>query len=169
MPRRPTTTSIITSGGVSVGEEDPGDRPAVEAEGRLDMWKIGIKPGKPPAFGAVTSGDKECAFIGLPGNPVSAFVTFLTLVRPFVLRLSGVDKVRPKSYLLRADYEWARPDARREFLRALTNDEGGRVVPESGVGRAMLVRSGGRPSSTTRRGRQWRGVIWCASFRSPSC
>ena len=100
---------IITSGGVSVGEEDH-IKPAVEAEGRLDMWKIGIKPGKPlAAFGAVTSGDKECAFIGLPGNPVSAFVTFLTLVRPFVLRLSGVDKVRPKSYLLRADYEWARP------------------------------------------------------------
>jgi molybdopterin molybdotransferase len=119
---------IITSGGVSVGEEDH-IKPAVEAEGRLDMWKIGIKPGKPLAFGAVTvagkDGGKDCAFIGLPGNPVSAFVTFLTLVRPFVLRLSGVDKVLPKSYLLRADYEWARPDVRREFLRALTNDDGG--------------------------------------------
>ena len=125
---------IITSGGVSVGEEDH-IKPAVEAEGRLDMWKIGIKPGKPLAFGAVTSGDKECAFIGLPGNPVSAFVTFLTLVRPFVLRLSGVDKVRPKSYLLRADYEWARPDARREFLRALTNDAGGvELFPSQGSG-----------------------------------
>ncbi len=125
---------IITSGGVSVGEEDH-IKPAVEAEGRLDMWKIGIKPGKPLAFGAVTSGEKECAFIGLPGNPVSAFVTFLTLVRPFVLRLSGVDKVLPKSYLLRADYDWARPDGRREFLRALTNDAGGvELFPRQGSG-----------------------------------
>lgn len=125
---------IITSGGVSVGEEDH-IKPAVEAEGRLDMWKIGIKPGKPLAFGAVTSGEKECAFIGLPGNPVSAFVTFLTLVRPFVLRLSGVDRVRPKSYLLRADYEWQRPDGRREFLRALTNDAGGvELFPSQGSG-----------------------------------
>lgn len=125
---------IITSGGVSVGEEDH-IKPAVEAEGRLDMWKIGIKPGKPLAFGAVTSGDKECAFIGLPGNPVSAFVTFLTLVRPFVLRLSGVDKVLPKSYLLRADYDWSRPDGRREFLRALTNEQGGvDLFPNQGSG-----------------------------------
>jgi molybdopterin molybdotransferase len=125
---------IITSGGVSVGEEDH-IKPAVEAEGRLDMWKIGIKPGKPLAFGAVSVDGKECAFIGLPGNPVSAFVTFLTLVRPFVLRLSGVDKVRPKSYLLRADYDWPRPDARREFLRALTNDAGGvELYPSQGSG-----------------------------------
>ncbi|MDQ5959074.1 MAG: molybdopterin molybdotransferase [Pseudomonadota bacterium] len=125
---------IITSGGVSVGEEDH-IKPAVEAEGRLDMWKIGIKPGKPLAFGAVRVEGREAAFIGLPGNPVSAFVTFLTLVRPFVLRLSGVDKVRPKSYLLRADYDWVRPDARREFLRALTNDAGGvELFPSQGSG-----------------------------------
>ena len=125
---------IITSGGVSVGEEDH-IKPAVEAEGRLDMWKIGIKPGKPLAFGSVTTDGKECAFIGLPGNPVSAFVTFVTLVRPFVLRLSGVDKVLPKSYLLRADYDWPRPDGRREFLRALTNDAGGvELFPSQGSG-----------------------------------
>jgi len=125
---------IITSGGVSVGEEDH-IKPAVEAEGRLDMWKIGIKPGKPLAFGVVDSGGRECAFIGLPGNPVSAFVTFLTLVRPFVLRLSGVDRVQPKAYLLRADYDWPRPDARREFLRALTNDAGGvELFPSQGSG-----------------------------------
>ncbi|MDQ5878560.1 MAG: molybdopterin molybdotransferase [Pseudomonadota bacterium] len=125
---------IITSGGVSVGEEDH-IKPAVEAEGRLDMWKIGIKPGKPLAFGAVRVEGREAAFIGLPGNPVSAFVTFLTLVRPFVLRLSGVDKVLPKSYLLRADYDWTRPDARREFLRALTNDAGGvELFPSQGSG-----------------------------------
>jgi molybdopterin molybdotransferase len=125
---------IVTSGGVSVGEEDH-LKPAAMAEGRLENWQLAIKPGKPLAFGSVTSGGKACAFIGLPGNPVSAFVTFLTLVRPFVLRLSGVDKVLPKSYLLRADYDWSRPDARREFLRALTNDAGGvELFPSQGSG-----------------------------------
>jgi molybdopterin molybdotransferase len=71
---------ILTSGGVSVGEEDH-VKAAVEAEGRLEMWKIAIKPGKPLAFGQIAAG-REVAFIGLPGNPVSSFVTFLMLVRP---------------------------------------------------------------------------------------
>src|SRR6185437_12324819 len=82
---------IITSGGVSVGEEDY-IKPAVEAEGRLNMWQIAIKPGKPLAFGEVGS----AFFIGLPGNPVSSFVTFLLFVRPFLLRLQGVLDVTPK-------------------------------------------------------------------------
>ena len=76
---------IVTSGGVSVGEEDH-VKPAVEAEGRLEMWKIAIKPGKPLAFGRV---GEAAAFIGLPGNPVSALVTFQMLVRPFILRSQG--------------------------------------------------------------------------------
>ena len=70
---------IVTSGGVSVGEEDH-LRPAVEAEGRLDLWQIAIKPGKPLAFGEVAgaAGDRQRRwFIGLPGNPVSSFITFL--------------------------------------------------------------------------------------------
>src|SRR5574343_1511503 len=80
---------VLTSGGVSVGEEDHG-KPAVEAEGSLDMWKIAIKPGKPLAFGEVNKPEGGKAwFIGLPGNPVSAFVTFLMLVRPFLLKLQG--------------------------------------------------------------------------------
>jgi molybdopterin molybdotransferase len=83
---------IITSGGVSVGEEDH-IKPAVTAEGRLDLWQIAIKPGKPLAFGAVRKSDQandgEAWFIGLPGNPVSSFVTFLLFVRPFILKLQG--------------------------------------------------------------------------------
>jgi molybdopterin molybdotransferase len=115
---------IITSGGVSVGEEDH-VKPAVEAEGRLDMWKIAIKPGKPLAFGEVRKADGKAWFIGLPGNPVSAFVTFLMLVRPFILRLQGAVDVLPHSYMLRADFDWKKPDPRTEFLRGRLNGEGG--------------------------------------------
>lgn len=111
---------ILTSGGVSVGEEDH-VKPAVEAEGSLDLWKIAMKPGKPLAYGRVGS----AAFIGLPGNPVSSFVTFLLMVRPFVLALQGAASVRPRALTLRADFDWLKPDRRREFLRARINDEGG--------------------------------------------
>jgi len=115
---------IITSGGVSVGEEDH-VKPAVEAEGRLDMWKIAIKPGKPLAFGEVRKSDGKAWFIGLPGNPVSAFVTFLIMVRPFILRLQGVAEVLPHCYTLRADFDWKKPDPRTEFLRGRLNAAGG--------------------------------------------
>jgi len=111
---------IITSGGVSVGEEDH-VKPAVDAEGTLDVWKIAMKPGKPLAFGHVG----ECAFIGLPGNPVSSFVTFLMMVRPLILATQGAGKVMPRRLSLVADFDWPRPDARREFLRGRIADEGG--------------------------------------------
>ena len=126
---------IITSGGVSVGEEDH-IKPAVEAEGRLDMWQIAVKPGKPLAFGEV---DREAVggnigggsggaafFLGLPGNPVSSFVTFLLFVRPFILRLQGVSgAVEPRGYLMRADFNLTKADRRNEFLRVRINDAGG--------------------------------------------
>jgi molybdopterin molybdotransferase len=129
---------ILTSGGVSVGDEDH-VKPAVEAEGRLDMWKIALKPGKPLAFGQIfaPSGALDCQvpFIGLPGNPVSGFVTFLMLVRPFLLRMQGVQQVEPAAYTLRADFDWLRPDARREFLRARLNASGGLdLFPKQGAG-----------------------------------
>ena len=111
---------ILTSGGVSVGEEDH-VKPAVEAEGSLDMWKIAMKPGKPLAYGHVHG----AAFIGLPGNPVSSFVTFLMMVRPFLLATQGVREVAPAALMLRADFDWPRPDRRREFLRARMNAQGG--------------------------------------------
>ena len=116
---------IVTSGGVSVGEEDH-IKPAVEAEGRLSMWKIAVKPGKPLAFGEVRAGGaRKAHFIGLPGNPVSSFVTFLIFVRPFILRCQGVSRVEPQSHALRADFDWPRPDSRREFLRVKLNPAGG--------------------------------------------
>jgi molybdopterin molybdotransferase len=115
---------IVTSGGVSVGEEDH-VRPAVQAEGQIDLWQIAIKPGKPLAHGTVRRPGGVAQFIGLPGNPVSSFVTFLLFVRPFILRMQGVDQVAPKAYSLRADFDWAKPDRRREFLRVRLNDQGG--------------------------------------------
>nr|WP_251369671.1 MULTISPECIES: gephyrin-like molybdotransferase Glp [unclassified Polynucleobacter] len=119
---------IITSGGVSVGEEDH-IKPAVTAEGRLDLWQIAIKPGKPLAFGAVRKSDKpedgEAWFIGLPGNPVSSFVTFLLFVRPFILKLQGRSSSPPQSYSMRADFDWLKADRRNEFLRVKLNSNGG--------------------------------------------
>ena len=134
---------IVTSGGVSVGDEDH-VRPAVQAEGQIDLWQIAIKPGKPLAHGRVRKGDGDRSgdgdrggasgsgggsgfahFIGLPGNPVSSFVTFLLFVRPFVLRLQGAQSVAPTVLTMRADFDWPRPDRRREFLRARINTEGG--------------------------------------------
>ena len=112
---------IITSGGVSVGEEDH-VKPAVEAEGRLTMWQIAIKPGKPLAFGEVG----QAAFVGLPGNPVSSFITFLMFVRPFILRLQGVQgTVAPRAFTMRADFNLPKADRRNEFLRARINAGGG--------------------------------------------
>jgi molybdopterin molybdotransferase len=111
---------ILTSGGVSVGEEDH-IKPAVQTLGSLDLWQIAIKPGKPFAHGRVGSAH----FIGLPGNPVSSFVTFLLLVRPFLLRLQGVQDVSLKTVAMRADFDWPRADKRQEFLRVRRNAQGG--------------------------------------------
>ena len=115
---------IITSGGVSVGEEDH-VKPAVEAEGQLKMWQIAVKPGKPLAFGEIKKDKGSAFFLGLPGNPVSSFVTFLLFVRPFILRMQGVSNVTPQAFMLRADFELKKPDKRNEFLRAKINDQGG--------------------------------------------
>ncbi|KQW36661.1 gephyrin-like molybdotransferase Glp [Rhizobacter sp. Root404] len=116
---------IVTSGGVSVGEEDH-LRPAVQAEGRIELWQIAIKPGKPLAFGAVNRPDGSAAhIIGLPGNPVSSFITFLLMVRPVLLRLQGATALTPTRVKLRADFDWPKPDKRREFLRVRRNAAGG--------------------------------------------
>jgi len=122
---------IITSGGVSVGEEDH-IKPAVEAEGKLNMWQIAVKPGKPLAFGEVG----QAFFLGLPGNPVSSFVTFLLFVRPFLLRLQGADvPAQPRAMLLRADFNWPKADRRNEFLRVKLNAQGGLdLFPNQGSG-----------------------------------
>jgi molybdopterin molybdotransferase len=111
---------ILTSGGVSVGEEDH-IKPAVQALGELNLWQIAIKPGKPFAYGKIST----VHFIGLPGNPVSSFVTFLLLVRPFILKLLGANSVTPESIAHHAHFEWPKADKRREFLRVRQNVSGG--------------------------------------------
>ncbi|MDR0479488.1 MAG: molybdopterin molybdotransferase MoeA [Burkholderiaceae bacterium] len=117
---------ILTSGGVSVGEEDH-VKPAVQRLGRLDVWQIAIKPGKPFAFGQLprASGGGVCYFAGLPGNPVAGFITFLLLVRPLLLKLQGAARLDPLALPLRADFDWPRPGKRREFLRVRRNAAGG--------------------------------------------
>ncbi len=118
---------IITSGGVSVGEEDY-VKAAVEQIGSINMWRIAMKPGKPLAFGRI----ENAAFIGLPGNPVSVFVTFCIFARPFLLRSQGVMNVTPRSFWVEANFDWLKPDRRREYLRA-------RLEPGmDGVSRAVL-------------------------------
>ncbi|MEZ5741951.1 MAG: molybdopterin molybdotransferase MoeA [Burkholderiaceae bacterium] len=116
---------IVTSGGVSVGEEDH-VKPAVEAEGELRLWQLNIKPGKPLAYGQIrrAAGGGPAHFIGLPGNPVSSFVTFLMLVRPFIQRLQGMTGGPPIRLPLVAAFDLPRGDRRREFLRARLTAEG---------------------------------------------
>lgn len=125
---------IVTSGGVSVGEEDH-VKAAVESLGKLDMWKVAMKPGKPVAYGTVN----DTPFIGLPGNPVSAFATFCLFVRPYILRCQGVEKIRPQSYQLPATFNWGKPGGRREFVRARLEPQadgapGVAIYPNQGSG-----------------------------------
>jgi len=110
---------VVTSGGVSVGEEDH-VKQAVQAEGALDLWQIAMKPGRPLAFGHVAG----VPFLGLPGNPVSSFVTFLLFARPFIRALQGIAADAPPRYRLRADFDGPPVDRRREFLRARVNADG---------------------------------------------
>lgn len=114
---------ILTSGGVSVGEEDH-IKPAVERLGTLQLWQIAMKPGKPFAYGQIPHAGGSAHFMGLPGNPVSSFVTFGLLVRPFLLRLQGVRDVAPKTIAANAGFDWPRADKRREFLRVRQGADG---------------------------------------------
>jgi len=115
---------IVTCGGVSVGEEDH-LKPAAQAEGTLEHWQIAIKPGKPLAFGQVRRADGSAALLlGLPGNPVSAFVTYLLCVTTVLRALQGAATSLPPSLPLRAAFDWPRPDRRREFLRVRLNASG---------------------------------------------
>ena len=111
---------VISSGGVSVGEEDH-VKAQVEVLGSLNLWKLAIKPGKPLAYGRVAG----VPFFGLPGNPVSGFVTFCLLVRPYLLKMLGATQLLPPQWSARALFDWPRPGTRQEYLRA-------RVVPGDG-------------------------------------
>jgi molybdopterin molybdotransferase len=103
-----------------MGEEDH-VKAALATMGELQMWRIAVKPGKPLAFGRVGA----VPFIGLPGNPVASFVSFVILVRPFLLRCMGATTIAPRAVGVRADFDRPADPARREFLRARLNDAGG--------------------------------------------
>jgi molybdopterin molybdotransferase len=125
---------ILTTGGVSVGEEDH-VKAAVAAQGTLDLWKVAMKPGKPLAFGRIGSAD----FLGLPGNPVSAFATFCLFARPYLLKRMGANRVLPAVFEVPAAFDWPRPGVRREFLRGrLASDADGqqtvRIYPNQNSG-----------------------------------
>ena len=117
---------ILTSGGVSVGEEDH-VKAAVERLGEIAMWRISMKPGSHWLLRI-----ENASFIGLPGNPVSVFVTFCIFARPFLLRAQGVMDIAPRGFWVEAAFDWPRPDHRREFLRAR------RVAGEAGTTRVEI-------------------------------
>lgn len=116
---------IITSGGVSAGEEDH-VKGAVETLGKLDLWKLAIKPGKPLAFGRV----KQTPFFGLPGNPASVLVTFMVIARPFLLALQGCNDTQSYSLSARLVNPPKRPSIRQEYLRVrvISNATSGLVL-----------------------------------------
>ena len=125
---------LFTSGGVSVGEEDH-VKAAVESQGSLYFWRLAIKPGRPLALGQVG----QVPFVGLPGNPVAAMVTFLRIARPLILRLAGCTEVAPLIYRLRADFDHKKKRDRREWVRArlVAGDDGALVAakfPRDGAG-----------------------------------
>lgn len=104
---------LLTTGGVSVGEEDH-LKQAIQELGRVDFWRLAIQPGKPLAFGEVAGKP----WIGLPGNPSAALITTLVVVRPFLLRAQGVERVLPVPIQVPAGFEWSTPNKRRQYLRA---------------------------------------------------
>ena len=103
---------VLTSGGVSTGEADH-VKSAVERIGKLVFWRLAIKPGRPVAMGVVHG----AAFAGLPGNPVAAFVTFVHVVRPLLLRLSGADPTPLAALPVRAAFKYKKKKGRREYVR----------------------------------------------------
>jgi molybdopterin molybdotransferase len=134
---------IVTSGGVSTGEEDH-VRTAIEKLGRLDFWRLAIKPGRPVALGQV----KGVPLIGLPGNPVAAALTFAILGRPLILRLGGGAAEAPTLFRVRADFAYKKRPGRREYVRASLSRDGDTVVaskyPKDGAGiLSSIVRSDG--------------------------
>lgn len=121
---------IISSGGVSVGEEDY-VKAALEQLGKLEMWRIAMKPGKPVAYGKINDTD----FIGLPGNPVSVFVTFCLFARPFIRKMQGIKDILPEPVVLKAGFEIKKPEKRREFARARREHDGKVILyPHQGSG-----------------------------------
>ncbi len=129
---------VITSGGVSMGDEDH-IKSAIQELGAVNFWNLAIKPGRPIALGVITKDDRETPFIGLPGNPVATMVTFLLIARPIIMRLSGSDATGPALFKVPAQFELRKKAGRREWLRARLEPDGdGRLTavkyPEEGSG-----------------------------------
>ncbi len=121
---------LITSGGVSVGEEDH-VKAAVQSLGRLHFWRLAIKPGRPIARGQFGAGARTVPFIGLPGNPVAVMVTYMRVARPLILKLMGASDLAPEIYRVRAGFPYRKKRDRREWVRAwLVADEAGALVAE---------------------------------------
>jgi len=125
---------IVTSGGVSTGEEDH-VKAAVERAGALTFWRLGIKPGRPVAMGVVAGK----AFIGLPGNPAAVFVTFVQVARALIARLAGEAFAPPHAFEVRSGFAYRKKEGRREYVRArLAGREDGRLEarkhPREGAG-----------------------------------
>lgn len=134
---------IVTSGGVSTGEEDH-VRAAIEQLGRLDFWRLAIKPGRPVALGQVHG----VPLIGLPGNPVAAALTFAILARPLILRLAGAAMTAPLTVPVQAGFAYRKRAGRREYLRAsLARVDGAAIArrfPKDGAGiLSSIVQSDG--------------------------
>jgi molybdopterin molybdotransferase len=114
---------IVTSGGVSTGEEDH-VKSAVERLGTLHFWRLAIKPGRPVALGQVGG----VPLIGLPGNPVAVVVTFLVIARPLIAKLAGATTRDPRLFPVRAGFGYRKKPGRREYLRASLERDGDAVV-----------------------------------------
>ena len=139
---------IVTSGGVSTGEEDH-VRAAIEKLGRLDFWRLAIKPGRPVALGQIRSTHGGgVPLVGLPGNPVAAALTFAILGRPLILRLAGAAVAPPLTFPVESGFAYRKKPGRREYLRASLTREGGRAIarryPKDGAGiLSSIVQSDG--------------------------
>jgi molybdopterin molybdotransferase len=121
---------LITSGGVSTGEEDH-VRAAIEASGTLTFWRVGIKPGRPVALAEIAG----TPLLGLPGNPVAALITFAALGRPLLDRLAGAVFVPPTRYLVASGFAYRKKTGRREYVRVQIGADGiARRFPKEGAG-----------------------------------
>jgi molybdopterin molybdotransferase len=131
---------IITTGGVSVGDEDH-VKSAVDALGKLDLWRIKLKPGKPLAYGKVKGESKDIPIFGLPGNPASALITFCLFARPYMFKLQGGQVARPLTFKAIAGFDHVKAGTREEYMRG---------VYEEGVATRFTNQSSGMLSTASR-------------------
>ena len=136
--------AVVTSGGMSMGEEDH-IKAAIEAQGRVDFWRLAVKPGRPVGLGQVTAGDgRSVPIVGLPGNPVAAFTTFALVGRPLLQGLGGQTAKPPHRMRAVAGFDYKKKRDRREFVRARISgydDSGMPIVEKFGRSGAAILTS----------------------------